>query len=294
MNAATETEQAEGTRIVILKVPQDVAAREDDYDLDFLEIGDEDRWLREDGSWLVSPPDVWNPQDEIVRYLHGIAEDELVIEDVTERFAPFVTDAPPEFDTPRSTAVIGRMPGDDGRRIVAVWRGWETWEREKRQPRRFSFERLTPDQLKSIGWPSASPYVDCAGKVATVHVWLDRKEHNRNPLYLFRRKVAERPAHNKPVVLGDGVSVVSGGFPKRGGSEGAPLLNLRAWTVLEIRDVPLYDARDAVFTSGGRVTFGGEEPRPESLLEDEELELVARLLDLRADRLGLVLDMVSG
>lgn len=280
-----------GVRVVILKVPDSVVHSNDDYDLDFLEIGDEQKWLQDDDrGHLVSPPLQWDPGDEVVRYLEGVAGDELVVEDVTGRFAPFLTDAPSSMDTPRSTVGLGRLPGEVTRRVVAVWRGWEQWERDKRLPR-FSFERLTSDQLASLGWPGTSPYD--GGQVVTVRYELSRKEHNSNPLCLLGRMIAHRPVYNEPVVLGEGVSIDCGGFPKKAGTAKAPLLNVRDGTTLEIRDVALARARVAARAGEGRVEIVDDEPAPESLLTYEEAELLEQLRELSAERVDLLFSLLG-
>lgn len=57
-------------------------------------------------------------------------------------------------------------------------------------------------------------------------------------IYAFGRELARRPARDRAVMLGSGVSVAVGGFPPRGGSVKYPSLWPCAGTVLEVRDVP--------------------------------------------------------
>ncbi|MFJ4960203.1 hypothetical protein [Streptomyces sp. NPDC088739] len=66
---------------------------------------------------------------------------------------------------------------------------------------------------------------------------------NHQTLWLFGRKVAERQFRGSTVTLGDGVVLVEGTFPDRGGSVQYPTLgavggNYKITAVLEVRDIP--------------------------------------------------------
>lgn len=56
--------------------------------------------------------------------------------------------------------------------------------------------------------------------------------------WAFGRMIAERRYRDSAVRLGDGVVIVAGGFPQRGGSMKYPRLDAYEGTILEIRDVP--------------------------------------------------------
>src|SRR5439155_7710062 len=72
----------------------------------------------------------------------------------------------------------------------------------------------------------------------TVRVHLDGFNDYSPALHLFGRKLAERRERDRQVELGDGVTVVEGGFEPRGGSVKNPRLVWRPGTVLQVWDVP--------------------------------------------------------
>lgn len=78
---------------------------------------------------------------------------------------------------------------------------------------------------------------DTTGKVPVAYLIppanrLDQK------LVRFDRVLAHRPAHDAEVVLGDGVTVLAGRFPRYGGSRPRPTLDHNSGTILEVQDVP--------------------------------------------------------
>lgn len=80
------------------------------------------------------------------------------------------------------------------------------------------------------------------GELIRVRLYLEHlKELRRDygQLYVLGRKVAHRSVTATEVTLGKDVSIVRGGFPKRGGRGHSPRLNPKKGTVLEIRNVPL-------------------------------------------------------
>lgn len=76
-----------------------------------------------------------------------------------------------------------------------------------------------------------------ASKTIAVRVHVDRFLDARS-LWLFGREIARRPERDWAVRLGEGVVVISGGFPASGGSVKNPRLAAEPGTVLEVRDVP--------------------------------------------------------
>ena len=76
-------------------------------------------------------------------------------------------------------------------------------------------------------------------EVATVTVRhrVSGRESDSPKLFLFGREIASKFGRDSRPSLGQGVVIVEGGFPTRGGSRNYPKLR-GAGTVLEIRDVP--------------------------------------------------------
>ncbi len=79
----------------------------------------------------------------------------------------------------------------------------------------------------------------------------------RDTLWGLGRRLAWRKFCPTPVELGPGVSLVRGGFAKFGGRTG-PALEPHAYTVLEVRDVPVQFARREAAASGGMIDLVGE------------------------------------
>lgn len=74
-------------------------------------------------------------------------------------------------------------------------------------------------------------------QLVTIRVTITEREAYEQELWLAGRLVARRPGRDLPVQLGDGVIIVSGAFPRRGGSARYPELGGQG-VVLEVRDVP--------------------------------------------------------
>jgi hypothetical protein len=76
------------------------------------------------------------------------------------------------------------------------------------------------------------------GPTCSIRVALDSWGFN-DTFYVCGRLVARRPGRDYRVKLGEGVVILSGGFPSSGGSMKNPRLAAETGTVVEIRDVPL-------------------------------------------------------
>lgn len=72
----------------------------------------------------------------------------------------------------------------------------------------------------------------------TVRMTLDWQDRQERELWIGGRMTVKRWERDKRVTFGDGVIVISGGFPDSGGSMRNPRLQADQDTVLEIRDVP--------------------------------------------------------
>lgn len=107
-----------------------------------------------------------------------------------------------------------------------------------------------------------------------------QNRYSRNEEWCCGRMVARRRYRDRAVELGDGVVVVSGGFPYRGGSVKSPDLDAKPDTIVEIRDVPLAIALRE--QEAGRVTILGEPEVDRDALEAERAVLLARLAEIDA------------
>ncbi|RJQ53386.1 MAG: hypothetical protein C4521_07585 [Actinobacteria bacterium] len=101
---------------------------------------------------------------------------------------------------------------------------------------------------------------DGSGEVdlVTLRVSLDDLRDDRQ-VWVAGRCVAERRSRDSAVRLGDGVILLSGGFPWRGGSSKYPGLKPYTNTVLEVRDVPRPAAEAAVREYGHAVVIVSDE-----------------------------------
>jgi hypothetical protein len=90
---------------------------------------------------------------------------------------------------------------------------------------------------------------DTAGPLTTLHVSLDGCGYETD-LELGGRVLARRPGRDYRVQLGEGVVLIAGGFPARGGSAKNPCVDPRPGTVLEVRDFPLALARKLAAARG--------------------------------------------
>ena len=90
-------------------------------------------------------------------------------------------------------------------------------------------------------------------------------------LIVAGRQVAFRPSRDSAIKLGDGVLLVSGGFPDSGGSAKYPELNPHKGTIALVRDVPVVAAMSAVAEWGSFVEVVSEttSPGPSDLTPEE-------------------------
>lgn len=88
--------------------------------------------------------------------------------------------------------------------------------------------------LKHFG---VDPLADAPADLVTVRLNLDAYSDGAE-LWVFGRQVAGRLSRDQSVRLGEGVVLLSGGFPLSGGSTKNPRLDPEKGTVLEVRDVP--------------------------------------------------------
>lgn len=123
-----------------------------------------------------------------------------------------------------------------------------------------------------------------APPLVTIRVNLDKIRPNGGSLWLAGREVAARLGRDLPARLGEGVIVISGGFPSTGGSRAHPRLEPKSGTVLEVRDVPEVLARAEMERWGEGIVIVESGPidkeallaRKEALLR--ELAAIKRLL----------------
>lgn len=124
------------------------------------------------------------------------------------------------------------------------------------------------------------------GKVVTIRIPMDAFEdmlssqRGGEQVFAFGRKVVERRHRDRPVDLGDGVIVISGGFPAGGGSMKNPRLVADRGTVLEIRDVPA-GHRDLAEYADYIQVVDDQVPAVEELLAERE-RLLKRLEEIEA------------
>lgn len=114
----------------------------------------------------------------------------------------------------------------------------------------------------------------------SVRVQLSEMRDNRNQeLRLAGRRIAWRPGRDKPVHLSNGVVVITGGFPHRGGSMANPELLADDPTVLEIRDLPRATA-EKIVAAEEHVTFADPSVVDREALIAERARLTARLAEI--------------
>jgi len=119
----------------------------------------------------------------------------------------------------------------------------------------------------------------------TVTVRVEIEWSGEATLRLAGAELAHRPGRDQSVRLGQGVVLLKGGFARKGGSMRYPVLAAEEGTVLEVRDVPLSQARLMV-------EQGEDESCVVSILEpaslvraallEERTALLARLAELDA------------
>ena len=106
-------------------------------------------------------------------------------------------------------------------------------------------------------------------------------EANRDAFWLFGREIVRRPSRDSAVRPGEGVSIISGGFDKRGGSARNPALGMpEAGTVLLIRGVPRALALAFQATKDEGVVTLLEAETPQTALLEQALTAAASLAAL--------------
>lgn len=73
----------------------------------------------------------------------------------------------------------------------------------------------------------------------TAVVFLDKIDTYCQSVWALGRQLVWRPGRDSRVRLGEGVTVLEGGFPARGGSHNYPAANANEGTTLRVWDVPL-------------------------------------------------------
>lgn len=115
-------------------------------------------------------------------------------------------------------------------------------------------------------------------KLCTVNIDFDRLEGPiRGDFYKFGRRIAGRFHRDSGVLLGQGVSILSGGFPDSGGSRQYPKLDPLPGTVLVVRDVPETSARDALTEDPGGYSLISGDAEKIIILEDEKERIENKL-----------------
>ena len=112
------------------------------------------------------------------------------------------------------------------------WNGDEkTWDFDPRDEDRV--RDLCKDVYGTDGTPSETVTVRLALDEA------DKWERGREQEFYFcGRQIARRRERDSAAQLADGVVIIAGGYPSRGGSAKHPTLSPNDGTILEIRDVP--------------------------------------------------------
>jgi len=147
------------------------------------------------------------------------------------------------------------------------WNGDEkTWDFDPRD------EDRVRDLCKEVYGTDGLP-----AETVTVRVELEEGDtySGDQEFYFCGSQVARRRSRDTAVILADGVVIVSGGFPSRGGSAKNPRLATEKGTVLEIRDVPAGHAdlkKDGVTVVDTTVD--------EAKLREERDRLLARLAEI--------------
>ena len=103
-------------------------------------------------------------------------------------------------------------------------------------------------------------------------------------LFVAGRQVASRRGRDNAVKLGDGVILVSGGFPSWGGSMKYPALEPKEGTVLLVRDVPRPAAEKAVAASPAKFNPNSHDVRDIKVELEPETVTVGSDAALRLER----------
>ncbi|AJF08308.1 hypothetical protein [Geoalkalibacter subterraneus] len=113
--------------------------------------------------------------------------------------------------------------------------------------------------------------------VVTVKLTIAPKWARRQNFSMFGRPIASRWKRDAEVALGDGVTVLSGGFGLSGGSRQYPAIDPEEGTVLLVRDVVYTAAREAMVEDPEYVSILSREEENRRLLEDEASSLKEKL-----------------
>ncbi len=110
------------------------------------------------------------------------------------------------------------------------------------------------------------------------------------------RRIVERPARDAPVRFGDGVVLVQGEFPNRGGSRKYPEIGDVEGVVLEIRNVPRPAAERFCRTYDGAVIVTEETGERQKLLEQAKgllQQTIGLLRDAGGDDLEEIITLLE-
>lgn len=104
--------------------------------------------------------------------------------------------------------------------------------------------------------------------------------------YLAGRRLASRSGRDERVRLGEGVVIITGGFPARGGSAKRPDIDAESGTVLEVRDVPRAAAVAAAAAGDAEIVPAPITDRCREL-EEEAARLRERLVEIGVELAAL-------
>lgn len=120
-----------------------------------------------------------------------------------------------------------------------------------------------------------------SSETVTVRVNLDQLRDVQS-LWMFGREIARRPERDWAVRLGEGVVVVAGGFPDRGGSVKHPRIDAEPGTILEVRDVPAAHADLSTYAHAIEIVTEAQQTQvPETANPLAEYSTEALIAELR-------------
>jgi hypothetical protein len=198
------------------------------------------------------------------------------------------------------------VPGfsDKARALGGTWNPTsKAWYFDTRDVRRIRDLVLSTYGADPLAEPGDEP------ELVTVRVALDYPDDG-GQIWMFGRELASRSSRDYSARLGEGVVVISGGFPRSGGSAKTPRVAADSGTVLEVRDVPrslveqeISKRRAAVGPSGNvawaearanAITIIESDVQPERAPRaQEQLVALARSLDPAARRSALMSVLLS-
>lgn len=115
-------------------------------------------------------------------------------------------------------------------------------------------------------------------ELVTIRLDPERLAYGESEIWLCGRKIAWRPGRDDEVRLGDGVILISGGFPGSGGSRQYPRLQPKAGTILEIRDLPA--AHPDLENPDDSIEILNNEAADRASLQAEKDRLLARIAEI--------------